>query len=52
VPYTRRAIKLLLSSGSPLSGKQKEKEKLKSELHEDPSIGHARKGASHAGKKK
>lgn len=43
MPWTRRQVKYLLSSGSPLSGEQKDK--MKSELHEDPAIGHERKGS-------
>jgi hypothetical protein len=42
MPWTRQQVKYLLSSGSPLSGKQKTK--MKGELHEDPSMGHMRKG--------
>jgi hypothetical protein len=49
MPYTRRQVRFLLSSGSPLSSKKKAE--LKKELHADPSIGHAAKGAGH-GKKK
>jgi len=38
LPWTRQQVKYLLSEGSPLSDKQKSK--MKSELHEDPSLGH------------
>lgn len=43
MPYTRRQVKYLLSSGSPLSGAQKDK--MKNELHADPAMGHAKKGS-------
>jgi hypothetical protein len=43
MPWTRREVKYLLSSGSPLSSKQKAK--MKGELHTDPKLGHARKGS-------
>lgn len=49
MPYTRRQVRYLLSSVSPLSDEQKTK--LKSELHKDPDLGHAKKGASRGGKK-
>lgn len=42
MPYTRKQVKYLLSSGSPLSGE--EKTKIKGELHENPALGHAKKG--------
>lgn len=44
MPWTRRQVKYLLSSGSPLSGQQKTK--MKGELHANPTMGHKRKGAS------
>lgn len=44
MPWTRRQVRYLLSSGSPLSGQQKTK--MKSELHADPGMGHMRKGYS------
>jgi hypothetical protein len=44
MPFTRQQVKFLLSSGSPVSAA--EKEKIKGELHADPSLGHARKGSS------
>jgi hypothetical protein len=43
MPWTRRQVKYLLSSGSPLSGAQKEK--MKGELHENPAMGHEKKGS-------
>lgn len=43
MPWTRRQVKLLLSDKSPLNAKQKQK--MKSELHQDPSLGHAKKGS-------
>lgn len=42
MPWTRQQVKYLLSSGSPLKASQKEK--MKNELHEDPSMGHMRRG--------
>jgi hypothetical protein len=36
-------VKYLLSSGSPLSSAQKDK--MKTELHADPAMGHAKKGS-------
>jgi hypothetical protein len=44
IPWTRRQVKLLLSKASPLSGKQKAK--MQQELHDSPSLGHAKKGSS------
>lgn len=43
MPWTRKQVKKLLSKGSPLSGAQQGK--MKSELHADPSMGHAKKGS-------
>jgi len=43
MPWTRRQVRKLLSSGSPLNSAQKEK--MLGELHRDPSLGHARKGS-------
>lgn len=43
MPWTRRQVKYLLSSGSPLTGEQKTK--MKGELHADPSMGHKKKGS-------
>ena len=44
MPWTRRQVKYLLSKVSPLSGEQQEK--MKGELHEDPAMGHAKKGSA------
>jgi len=44
MPWTRKQVKYLLSSGSPLSGEQKTK--MKAELHADPAMGHKKKGSS------
>lgn len=43
MPWTRKQTKYLLSSGSPLSSQQKGK--MKTELHQDPSMGHKKKGS-------
>jgi hypothetical protein len=42
-PWTRKQVKKLLSSGSPLTSEQQER--MKSELHDNPKLGHARKGS-------
>jgi len=42
MPWTRKQVKYLLSSGSPLSGAQKTK--MVSELHANPAMGHKKKG--------
>lgn len=45
MPWTRRQVKYLLSDKvSPLSAKQKQK--MKRELHADPSMGHKKKGSA------
>lgn len=44
MPWTRRQVRYLLSSGSPLTGEQKTK--MKGELHADPAMGHKRKGSA------
>lgn len=44
MPWTRKAVKFLLSSGSPLKAGQKEK--MVGELHANPSMGHKKKGSS------
>lgn len=44
MPWTRRQVKYLLSKGSPLTAEQQNK--MKSELHSDPAMGHATKGSS------
>jgi hypothetical protein len=43
MPWTPRQKRYLLSSGSPLSGSQKDK--MLHELHENPALGHAKKGS-------
>lgn len=43
MPWTRSQVRLLLSKYSPLSSAQQDK--MKSELHANPSMGHARKGS-------
>jgi hypothetical protein len=43
MPWTRQQVKFLLSNGSPLTAEQQEK--MKSELHANPSMGHRRKGS-------
>lgn len=45
MPWTRQQVKYLLSKGSPLT--PQEKEKMKGELHANPSLGHAKKKAKH-----
>jgi hypothetical protein len=42
MPWARRQVRYLLSKFSPLSAPQKNK--MKAELHADPSLGHKRKG--------
>lgn len=44
MPWTRRQVKLLLSSASPLSSAKQAK--MKVELHADPSLGHKKKGST------
>jgi len=44
MPWTRRQVKYLLSSGSPLTSEQKDK--MKSELHSNPAMGHEKKGSA------
>ena len=41
IPWTKRQVRYLLLSGSPLS--EDEKAKMKRELHANPALGHARK---------
>ena len=50
MPWTRKQVKYLLSSGSPLSGAQKTK--MKGELHEDPAMGHKKKGSTALAKRR
>jgi hypothetical protein len=42
MPWTRRQVRYLMSSGSPLTEAQKTK--MKGELHDNPSMGHMKKG--------
>jgi len=44
MPFTRREVRFLFSSGSPLSTEKKEK--MKAELHADPALGHQRRGSA------
>lgn len=44
MPWTRKQVKLLLSKYSPLS--EGKKEEMKGELHENPALGHAKKGSA------
>lgn len=44
MPWTRRQVRYLLSKGSPLSGSQKTK--MKGELHDNPAMGHMKKGSA------
>lgn len=39
MPWTQREKRFLLSAGSPLTDQQKDK--METELHADPSLGHA-----------
>jgi hypothetical protein len=48
-PWTRQQVKYLLSSGSPLSKTQKSK--MVGELHQQPSLGHKKKGSKALKKK-
>jgi hypothetical protein len=43
MPWTRRQVRYLLSKGTPLTSAQKQK--MLGELHDNPSMGHARKGS-------
>ena len=49
MPWTRRQVRYLMSKGSPL--KPAQKDKMVGELHEDPALGHARKGSKQLKKK-
>ena len=42
-PWTRKQVKYLLSKGTPLTDEQREK--MKAELHQNPKMGHAKKGS-------
>jgi hypothetical protein len=44
VSWTRKQVKKLLSKGSPLTSEQQDK--MKSELHANPQMGHAKKGSA------
>jgi hypothetical protein len=44
MPWTPRQVRFLESSGSPLTAAQKDK--MNSELHADPSLGHHTKGSA------
>ena len=44
MPWTRRQVRYLESSGSPLTADQKAK--MNSELHANPKMGHAKKGSA------
>lgn len=44
MPYTRKQVRFLLSKGSPLSPSQESS--MKEELHNNPAMGHAKKGSS------
>ena len=43
MPWTRRQVKFLLSKGSPLTPEQEAK--MKQELHQNPAMGHEKKGS-------
>ena len=43
MPWTRKQIKLLLSKYSPVDSA--DQDKIKAELHENPALGHAKKGS-------
>jgi hypothetical protein len=43
MPWTPRQFRFLMSSGSPLTAAQKEKDK--AEAHGDPSLVHRKKGS-------
>lgn len=49
MPWTRKAVKYLLSSASPLTGEQQAK--MKAELHANPALGHAKKKSAKKHKK-
>ena len=44
MPYTRKEVRFLESKVSPLSAEQKEK--MNEELHENPALGHKKKGSA------
>lgn len=43
MPWTPKQVRLLLSKASPLSSTQQSK--MKTELHANPKLGHAKKGS-------
>lgn len=43
MPWTRQQVKLLLSKVSPLTAQQQDK--MKAELHSNPSLGRKKKGS-------
>ena len=43
MPWTPKQVRYLLSKVSPLSGGQKSK--MKTELHQNPAMAHAKKGS-------
>ena len=43
MPWTRKQVKLLLSKYSPLNPEQKDE--MHAELHQNPAMGHAKKGS-------
>lgn len=43
MPWTPKQVRLLLSRYSPLTAGQQDK--MKAELHQNPAMGHARKGS-------
>jgi hypothetical protein len=43
MPWTRKQVRYLLSSGSPL--KPEQRTKMLGELHANPAMGHMKKGA-------
>lgn len=44
MPWTRKQVRKLLSSGSPLDAEQKAS--MKAELHSNPALGHRKKGSA------
>ena len=44
MPWSRKEVKFLFSSGSPLTPQQKDK--MHKELHADPAMGHEKKGSA------
>ena len=43
MPWTPKQVRYLLSKASPLTAQQQDK--MKAELHRQPSLGHAKKGS-------